>query len=263
MRGKRLRKEIGDFLENLGAFKVGVADPQAGFGHALDGCHPRDVMNDCRSVIVYAFNIGLDYYKDVDFEHNSIRLGHLYRDWTTLRLITFLRGKGYDAMEVPREHVDEKNMIARMSFKLAAYEAGVGVFGRPSIILTPEFGPRVNLGVVLTDAVLKPDEPMKDFNPCEGCDHCMRTCPIEAIGDRMPPPTGFDREKCVSFVDWVKRKTSEKVKLCGRCFNRCPAGKLVHKTLTIKKWGTVDDLKAQTVRKLLSEFATSEQATGH
>jgi epoxyqueuosine reductase len=260
MREERLKKEVNDFLKNLGAFRVGVADPRSGFSYALKGCHPTDVMSGCRSVIVYALNIGLDYYRDVDFEHNNVRLGHLYRDSTTLQLITLLRGKGYDATEVPREHADSENMIARMSFKLAAYEAGIGVFGRPSIILTPEFGPRVNLGVVLTNAVMKPNEPLKDFNPCDDCSHCARICPVNAIGDRMPPPSGFDRRKCVSFVDWVKRKTNEKVKLCGRCFNRCPAGKLVHETLRVRKWRTLDDLNVEARKRLVSQFETSEGA---
>ena len=29
---------------------------------------------------------------------------------------------------------------------------GLGVYGRQSLIITPEYGPRVNFGVVLTDA---------------------------------------------------------------------------------------------------------------
>jgi epoxyqueuosine reductase QueG len=254
---EQLKSEVKDFLKNLGSFRVGVADPRTGFSHALNGCRPTDVMKDCRSVIVFALNIGLDYYRDVDFEHNNNRLGHLYRDSATLRLITFLRGKGYDAEEVPREHADHKNMVARMSFKLAACEAGIGVFGRSSVILTPEFGPRVNLGVVLTDAVLMPDQPMKGFSPCENCNRCMRICPVCAIEEKMPPPTGFDREKCVNFVDWIKRRTNEKVKLCGRCFNRCPAGKLIHRTLRVKKWMTLDDLTVQNQRRLVNEFNTS------
>src|SRR3972149_543614 len=127
MNEERLRKEVDDFLKNLGAFKVGGADPETGFEQALDGCHPKDIMNDCRSVIVYAFNIGMDYYTALDYEHNDIRLGHLYRDWTGLQLITFLRKRGYDATEAPRGFADERNKIAPLSFKLAAYEAEIGV----------------------------------------------------------------------------------------------------------------------------------------
>jgi len=255
MSEKHLKNEITDFLRSLGAFKIGVADPHVGFAHALKGCHPSDVMGDCRSVIAYAFNIGLDYYTALDYESNNIRIGHLYRDWTRLQLITFLRRKGYDATEVPREHVDEKNKIAALSFKLAAYEAGLGVFGRPSIIITPEYGPRVNIGVVLTDAALESDKLMENFRPCEHCSVCAKICPVSAIKPDLPPPTGFKREKCVSFVDWVKEKTDGKVKLCGCCYDRCPAGKLVRKTLEVKKWATLSDLTAEDREELVSRFA--------
>jgi epoxyqueuosine reductase len=255
MSAERLKNEVNDALRNLGAFKVGVADPQKGFVEALDGCHPRNVMKSCRSVIVYAFNIGMDYYTALDYEHNNIRLGHLYRDWTGLQLITFLRKKGLDAAEVPREFADEKNRIALLSFKLAAYEAGIGVFGRPSIIITPEYGPKINIGVVLTDAILKPDGRTENFSPCEHCNVCTRNCPVNAIRSDVPPPKGFDRNKCVSFVDWLKEKTDGQVKLCGICFNKCPAGKVVHETLAVGKWTTLNDLEIEDRKKLATQFA--------
>jgi epoxyqueuosine reductase len=252
--GKQLRREMDDFLAGLGAFKVGVADPRAGFAQARHGSHPLDVMSECRSVIVYAFNIGLDYYKAIDYEHNNIRLGHLYRDWAGFQLISFMRQKGYEATVVPRDYVDKKRSVARLSFKLAAYEAGIGVFGRPSIIITPEYGPRTNLGVVLTSAVLEPDGRMQDFNPCENCNMCINACPINAIKSDMPPPVGFDREKCVAFIDWLKEYTNDKVKLCGYCFNKCPTGKLLKRTLRIKKWRTLEDLKPADRKKLTDGF---------
>jgi len=255
MSEKHLKNEITNFLGSLGAFKIGVADPHAGFAHALKGCHPLDVMENCRSIVVYAFNIGLDFYTALDYESNNIRIGHLYRDWTGLQLITFLRKKGYDATEVPREHLDQKNKIASMSFKLAAYEAGLGVFGRPSIIITPEYGPRVNIGVVLTNAALESDKLMENFRPCEQCSVCVKICPVNAIKADLPAPTGFQRKKCVSFVDWVKEETNGKIKLCGCCYDRCPAGKLIRKTLEVKKWATLGGLTAEDREELVSRFA--------
>ena len=252
-----LKREVQGILTKLGAFKVGVADPQKGFSQALDGCHPRNVMKTCRSVIVYAFNIGMDYYTALDYEHNNVRLGHLYRDWTGLQLISFFRKKGFDTAEAPREFADEKNRIALLSFKLAAYEAGIGVFGRPSIIITPEYGPRVNIGVVLTDAVLKPDGRTENFSPCEHCNVCTQNCPVNAIRSDVTPPKGFDRNRCVSFVDWLKEKTNDQVKLCGICFNKCPAGEVVPKTLAVGKWTTLDDLKTEDQKKLPAQFIRS------
>jgi hypothetical protein len=82
---------------------------------------------------------------------------------------------------------------------------------------------------------------------------------VNAIEDKMPPPTGFDRKKCVGFVDWIKERTKEQVKLCGGCFNVYPGGKVVRKTLVIKKWTTLDDLKGADKKKLVSEFKHAYQ----
>jgi epoxyqueuosine reductase QueG len=52
----------------------------------------------------------------------------------------------------------------------------------------------------------------------------------------------------------VKEKTGGQVKLCGICFNTCPAGKVVHKTLAVGKWTTLNDLKTEGRRKLVTQF---------
>jgi epoxyqueuosine reductase QueG len=258
MSGKNIRREVDDFIINLGAFAVGVADPYRGFANALKGCHPNDVMAGCRSVIVYAFNIGLDYYRALDCGRGNLRLGHLYRDWVGFQLTAFLKQRGYEVAEVPKELADEKKKIARMSLKLAAYEAGIGVFGRPSIIVTPDYGPRANLGVVLTDALMMSDGRMEGFDPCKDCSVCIGACPVNAIKADMPPPTGFDRQKCIGFVDWLREKTNDKVKLCGCCFNKCKAGKLVKKSLKTVRWTTFDDLDLSDRKRLLNQFKTDQ-----
>jgi len=93
-------------------FKVGIADPKRGFKMALGGCHPRDVMRNCNSVIVFALHVGLDYYTTLEYDQKG-ELNHEY----SIFIVT-----------------------------------GLGVYGRQSLIITPEYGPRVNFGVVLTDA---------------------------------------------------------------------------------------------------------------
>jgi len=254
LQSQGLKRELEDFLIKLGAFKVGIADPQKGIEKAVKGCHPLDLMKDCRSVIVFVFNIGLDYYLSMDYQHNNIRLGHLYRDWTGLQLVSFLRMKGYDAKEVPRGFRDKDNRIAFMSFKHAAYEAGIGVYGRPGIIITPEYGPRVNLSVVLTDAQLEPDQQMTGFNPCTNCTVCVEICPIRAIKEDLPPPLGFKRDRCVRFVDWIREETKDKDMLCGYCFDRCPAGKPVKKTIKLRRWKTLKNTEANLRKQLISAY---------
>jgi Fe-S-cluster-containing hydrogenase component 2 len=84
----------------------------------------------------------------------------------------------------------------------------------------------------------------------------MTICPVKAI-DSKPPPTGFDREKCVGFVDFLKEKTADQVKLCGLCFDKCPAGKLVKETLGIRKWKTLTDLGPAERQRFVGSFTCS------
>jgi epoxyqueuosine reductase QueG len=251
-----MKDELEEFLRKFGVFKVGVADPVLGFKNAKDGCHPRDVMRNCNSVIVFALHVGLDYYTTLDYCQKGdveSRVFNIYRDWVSLQLANFLEDKGYDAI-IPHGFKDEKEKVARLSFKLAAYEAGLGVFGRPSVLITPEYGPRVNLGVVLTDASIGSDKPLKGFNPCKECSVCVSLCPINAINKEWPPPKGFNRSRCVQFVYWIREKTKKKIMLCGYCYNNCPAGEIADKAFHLGKWGTLLDLNGQKRKRLLQKL---------
>lgn len=249
-----MKNAIKSFLGEFGVFKVGIANPAQGFGMAKKGCHPRDFMKNCKAVVVFALGVGLDYYTSLDYRqkgHIESRILNIYRDWVSLQLANFLKDKGYEAV-IPHGFLNEKEKIARLSFKLAAYEAGLGVFGRPSFLITPEFGPRVNLGVVLTDALIQPfDKPREGFNPCRGCETCVRLCPINAIDKELPPPTGFDRSRCVEFIYKIREKTKRKIMLCGYCYNHCPAGQKAERTIRLARWRTLVDLSEPERKRLL------------
>ncbi len=253
------RNEIEDFLRKFGAFKVGFADPEQGFKAAKSGCHPKDVMKDCNSVIVFAFHVGLDYYATLDYCQKAdveSRLLNIYRDWVSLKLVHFLEGLGHVAV-YPHGYLDEKMKIARLSFKLAAYEAGIGVFGRPSILITPEYGPRVIFRAVLTDASLQPDKPLTSFDPCGKCDTCIKLCPVNAINDKLPPPTGFNRDRCFQFVYKIREKTDRRIMFCGYCFNRCPVGEISEKTFHLGRWKNLLDLNEHERERLLRRLSVN------
>jgi epoxyqueuosine reductase len=258
-----MKDELEGFLDKFGVFKVGIADPKQRFEMAKSGCHPKDVMKNCNSVIVFALHVGFDYYTTMDYcqkDDVESRVLSIYRDWVSLQLANFLKDKGYNAI-IPHGLKDEKAKIARLSFKLAAYEAGLGVFGRPSILITREYGPRVNLGVVLTDASIAPDKPLRGFNPCEGCDICVRLCPINAIDKELQPPKGFDRSRCVQFVYSIREKTKRKIMLCGYCYNNCPLGEVSEETFHLGKWRTLLDLNKLERERLLQKLGIDRNKT--
>jgi len=136
---------------------------------------------------------------------------------------------GYEAV-FPHGYMDEKTRIARLSFKLAVNESGIGVYGRPSILITPEYGPRVIFRAVLTNASIKPDKPLTDFDLCRKCDKCIKLCPVNAISEKLPPPTGFSRDHCLQFVYKIREITGRGIMFCGYCYNCCPVGEMSEKT---------------------------------
>jgi epoxyqueuosine reductase QueG len=168
------------------------------------------------------------------------------------KVAEYLHEKGYHAV-VPKGYFNREKLIPRLSLKLAAYEAGLGVYGRCGIIITPEYGPRVNFGVVLTNANLEPDEKLANFNPCIDCQLCVNLCPPKAIREKSCPPTGHNRDKCVNFVLKLREKLGDKRFLCGYCYNFCPVGKMDKPGFKLSKYKTLLDLSAQKREHLLNE----------
>jgi epoxyqueuosine reductase len=132
--------------------------------------------------------------------------------------------------------------------KDAAVLAGLGCIGANNMVLTPEFGPRHRLRVLLTDLDLPSTGP-SGFDPCDGCaSPCRDACPQEAFRDEavysteqtgtshLPARDGvFDRDVChlqmnadgdaAEQVDAGDgRGPQPLVKFCRACEMACIAG---------------------------------------
>jgi epoxyqueuosine reductase QueG len=97
-------------------------------------------------------------------------------------LAGFLRKEGHRCFPLPAAGgpVDQRNLVAFFSYKQAAELAGLGTMGRHTMLMTPEFGPRVRLACLLTDAEMEASpSPAKDY--CLNCDACIRACPSKAL----------------------------------------------------------------------------------
>jgi len=134
-----------------------------------------------------------------------------------LQLGYLIRSLGYPA----RAHIDGNY---RVIAPLAARDAGLGEIGRMGLLMTPELGPRVRLGVVTTDLPLIPDQRSDDTSVidfCHICQKCVETCPSRSI------PTG-DREEIDGALRWRINADScfrywNRVGTdCGRCMAVCP-----------------------------------------
>lgn len=111
-----------------------------------------------------------------------------------------------------------------VSHKAAAKTAGLGWIGRSTLLVTPEFGPRVCLATVLTDLPLPTGTPMK--NRCGSCKMCVGSCPLHTLKG----PAFSDHPKDVSDAIDVKKcgalvnRTWATGFMCYECMLACPKG---------------------------------------
>ena len=70
-----------------------------------------------------------------------------------------------------------------INLRIAAFLCGLGEIGYSKMLLTPEFGPRVRVGIIITDMELEPDPIMEPGTLCNRCMACVRECP----GGCIPP----------------------------------------------------------------------------
>ena len=134
-----------------------------------------------------------------------------------LQLGYLIRSLGYPA----RAHIDGNY---RVIAPLVARDAGLGEIGRMGLLMTPELGPRVRLGVVTTDLPLFPNQRSDDLSVidfCRLCRKCAENCPSRSIpyGDREEIDGALrwriDPDTCFRY--WNVIGTD-----CGRCMAVCP-----------------------------------------
>jgi ferredoxin len=107
-------------------------------------------------------------------------------DKVATKLAMWLESNGHPGFVTAAQETDwnmKRASYGYLSTRHLGIEAGLGNFGLEVNILTPEYGPRLYLTGVLTEAELEADEPMQE-QVCvgEGCSRCLHACPGDAVG---------------------------------------------------------------------------------
>lgn len=109
-----------------------------------------------------------------------------------------------------------------------AYRAGLGFYGKNSLLINEKYGSYFFIGYIITDVLMEADTPV--LESCARCNMCISLCPGKAIKDDF----GFVFENCVSYITQLKQITEEQRRIlsnqksvygCDICQKVCPHNK--------------------------------------
>ncbi len=118
--------------------------------------------------------------------------------------------------------IDDNRLVDRA----AAVRAGVGWWGKSTMVLAPGAGPWLVLGSIVTDAELATTAPM--VRDCGTCVACLPACPTGALVE----PGVLDATRCLAY--WAQTGGSiplefrslmgDRIYGCDDCLDACPPG---------------------------------------
>jgi len=200
----------------LGADSVGIGSIDR-WANAPTQMDPRQIMPECKSIIAMAFRVMRGSLRGIEegtFFSNYSAMGYggityLYMPMTVINLSKYIEDRGYEA--IPMGHQSDWRAIdgyytgaegggrlkskrysrpvapgraapdVMVHLRIAAYLCGLGEIGHSMMLLTPEFGPRNRVGIIMTDVELEPDPIYDGPQLCNRCMACVRDCPTGAI----------------------------------------------------------------------------------
>lgn len=134
-------------------------------------------------------------------------------------LLTFIHKQGFSAKLVGQYGYPLKGEV---KLKEAAVRAGLGRWGKNTIILHPRYGNRLRFMAIKTDAPLEPPNnypAMREENPiCSGCTICIDACPERVLEPYRMPET----KRCLANISRLTNKEGRSIP-CDICLRLCPA----------------------------------------
>jgi len=161
-----------------------------------------------------------------------------------LKISRFLEKNGYRGIIIPAYLPVEMNyetlgLKGDLNLKHAAAEAGLGSRGISDLLITPNYGPRVRLFGVVTDADLEPT-PKNDKNYCTNCNICIKACPSGAISEQIlrfiyelekekSTEKLFKKLRSLEMWNFWQALSQGSFYECFMCIQSCPIGKIKFK----------------------------------
>lgn len=200
-------EEVKRVARMHGADMVGIGNIERWEGSPLQ-MDPRQIMPEAKSVIGMVFRVNRGSLRGVEegtFFSNYSAMGYggityLYMPMTVINVSKMIEDHGYEA--IPYGHQSDWRLVGNdgedrkasmpvapgrakpdvmVHLRFAAYLCGLGEIGYSKMFLSPKFGPRNRVGIILTEAELEPDPIYSGPKLCNNCGACVAQCPGNAI----------------------------------------------------------------------------------
>lgn len=169
-----------------------------------------------------------------------------------------------NAVITHKAYVDTGAIIERSH----AEQAGLGFFGKNTMLIHPRHGSFFFLGEIITDLELIYDEPVS-MPTCGSCTRCLEACPTDAF----PTPYTLDARRCISYLTIEYKGFIERAlrPLIGNWVYGCDICQLVCPWQRFAEAKAIAEFSAASMERvapplsellMLDELAFSERFTG-
>lgn len=226
MKDGNLTSRLKDYALNNGIDLIGItsAKPFIIQRKKEPFVDPKTFLSNAKAVIVTGFHINESSKQDLTESTSLTGRYNAYdvKAFTPMEnlhiktISTFLENEGYSV---------KTNVNHRIPDKMAAIRAGLGKYGKNSLVITKKFGSFIMFVTMVTNAPLEYEEFSANETDCGKCDICIKACPTGAIYS----PMKVNRDLCITGWLWgdfipvyLREKQENRIFGCGECVKVCP-----------------------------------------
>jgi len=245
-----LTQEVKENAKEAGFALIGITKPDRlkdfpyGWVRKITNLRPaEELMPNVKSILILGFKA----------ENRALNLAVSAPDWKGygmhenndrfeeyLLYYEILKNKAWSIIDYLVKKEFDASFTFKLPLKTAAVKAGLGCQGKNTILINPDFGPRIRLIAILTNAELEPDEPFTS-DLCKDCQRCIDACPTKAL-----KPYKIDITRCLTYAaespcapdvpedvralekKLITRPVPYSYIECTTCLEACPVGKKGH-----------------------------------
>ena len=192
----------------------------------------RNVFPKCKSIIAIGVPYGEGYkgYKKPFTNNKGLLSVSSYKEDYHKKLNIILKNL---AVEI-NKHIEFEYEICVDTSPLIDKEicknAGIGSYGKNSLLINEKYGSFINLGYLLTDLEIQCSPKVSNIDICGDCNICIKSCPNSAILNEE----GINAKKCVSYLTQTKdyiplqyrKNIRNQIYGCDVCQIVCPKNKI-------------------------------------